>query len=67
VVTSAFASGQDDGVRNRSQRRQILLLLAIVLFVAVPSVGYWQLALLGAGFVTIGLVLLVQGRRRSAR
>lgn len=51
-------------VRAPSPRRLRLLLVALVLLVIAPSIARWQMAALGLGLVAIGVVLLVQRRRR---
>jgi len=52
---------------NRRQRQLLLLAVAVLVFAVLPSIARWQMVALGLGLVGIGLVLLVQGRRRGRR
>jgi len=65
-LAEQVSAGQDDRVLRPDDRRLRLLLVAIVLLVAVPSIARWQLAALGAGLIAIGVVLIVTQRRRRA-
>lgn len=60
--------GKDGEVALTPRRRLSLLAVAGALLFGVTRVASWQLAALGAGFVVVGVGLLVQGRRnrRSA-
>lgn len=53
------------GVRAPSPRQIRLLVIALTLLVLGPSIARWQMGALGVGLVSIGVVILLQRRRRA--
>ena len=57
-------AGHTVGMKPHVAQRLPIVAVAVVLLVAFSAAASWQVALLGVGFVAIGVVLLLQRRRR---
>lgn len=66
MLVSGPGAGQDATVRLPDRRRLTIVAVAVAFGVALSGIRRWQLALLGAGFVVVGIAVLIQRRRNRA-
>ncbi len=63
---AAIAGCHDAAVPPPHRRRAIVVALAAVMLIALSVANSWQLAILGIGFVAIGLTVIIRSRRRRS-
>ncbi len=63
---AAMAGCHDAAVPPPHRRRAIVVALVAVMLIALSVANSWQLAILGIGFVAIGLTVIIRSRRRRS-